>query len=161
MNIFILDVDPKKAARDQCNKHVVKMLLESAQLLSTVLFLRGVDVKQLHYRPTHIKHPSTLWAAKDPANLAWLYAHAEALCDEYTRRYHKKHRSETVIKSMKHMLQTLDWNSTTTFAQAMPEQWKHVDAVTAYRSYYIAEKSRFAKWAPRAEPPTWWPFKEE
>lgn len=160
MNIFALDNDPVQAARDQCNKHVVKMILESAQLLCTALYLRGAPTESLPYRPTHVRHPSTLWTAASPDNVAWLWLHALELCDEYERRYGKRHKTGSALVQLQSLVPDGDWRSHTPFAQAMPEEWKGPDAVTAYRCYYIVEKSRFARWAPRARPPAWWPFVE-
>lgn len=161
MNIFVLSTDPRQAARDQCNKHVVKMILESAQLLCTALHINGIDKSHLPYKPTHVKHPSTLWTATSDDNMAWLWAHAIELCAEYTRRYKKKHKTEYVLENMARLIPPGDWHNHTPFAQAMPSQWKNPCAVTAYRCYYIAEKSAIAKWWPKAAPPVWWPFKEE
>jgi len=78
MNIFILSQDPHKAAQYMCDKHVVKLLLESAQILSTV--------SQGPYKPTHQNHPCTLWTAQGRDNYHWLVEHALELCREYTHR---------------------------------------------------------------------------
>lgn len=161
MNIFAVDNDPRIAAQSLCNKHICKMIIESAQLLCTALHVRGLDKSLLPYRPTHANHPSTIWTVASEHNIEWLWQHAAELGVEYTRRYHKIHKTDHVLHSIKPLLPKGDWRQYTPFAQAMPEQWKNDDAVTAYRCYYIAEKSRFAKWAPRATPPAWWPFKEE
>ncbi len=160
MNIFALDDNPIQAAKDQCNKHVVKMIVESAQLLCTALHINGINIQNLPYRPTHSRHPSTIWTSSSNNNIAWLWAHAHALCNEYTNRYKKTHKTSLALNAISHLIPNGNWQKHTPFAMAMPEQWKCSDAVTAYRCYYIAEKSRFAKWAPRAVPPTWWPFKE-
>lgn len=160
MNIFALDDDPVQAARDQCNKHVVKMVLESAQLLCTALHVNGVTCEALPYRPTHARHPSTLWTASSDANISWLWSHALELCDEYRRRYGRRHRTEQALAAIASMIPAGDWRGHSPFAQAIPVEWKQTDAVTAYRCYYIAEKSRFARWAPRSRPPAWWPFVE-
>ena len=84
MNIFVLDTDPTIAAQMQCDKHVVKMPLECAQMLSTVHRHYGSDDFQL-YKSTHKHHPCTLWAASSRANYAWLFDHFRALNDEYFR----------------------------------------------------------------------------
>ena len=162
MNIFVLDSNPVQAARDQCNKHVVKMILESAQVLCTALHLNGVDLTHLPYKPTHTRHPSTLWTTQSPANMVWLWTHAVELCEEYSRRYDNKvHKTYYVLQSIAWLMPRAHWRDHTPFAKAMPDVWKQYDPVTAYRCYYIAEKSHFAKWEPRARTPSWWPFKEE
>lgn len=114
MNIFVLDKDPIVAAQLQCDKHVVKMVTESAQMLSTVhRVLDGVPVKKpsksgktmrTHYDlyegqddlemetllmdNVHEKHPCTLWSMINTANYDWHWEHLKALCEEYTYRYH-------------------------------------------------------------------------
>lgn len=161
MNIFVLADDPAQAARDQCNKHVVKMVVESAQLLCTALALGGTPREYLAYRPTHVHHPCTTWLLKSKANIAWLFEHANELNQEYTRRYGRKHKTGYVLESMTWLMPVADWHEHTPFAQVMPQQWRHDDAVTAYRAFYIAEKARFARWKPRASPPSWWPAEEQ
>ena len=86
MNIFILDRNLKKCAQYHCDRHVVKMILESAQLLSTVLRINDIDEG---YRPTHQNHPCTLWAGKSLTNWIWLRKLAENLNSEYKFRFNK------------------------------------------------------------------------
>jgi hypothetical protein len=154
MNIFVLSEDPVQAARDQCNKHVVKMLLESVQLLVTA-FPPGTT----RYKHTHFNHPCAKWVRSSLSNYEWLMKHACELCNEYTRRYGRVHRSERVIDELVGEPKLPDAGMTP-FVQAMPQQYKRDDVVEAYRAYYIGEKARFARWAPRAQPPAWWPHME-
>jgi len=154
VNIFVVDEDPILAARDLCNKHVVKMLLESAQLLVTA-FPPGTT----RYKHTHVNHPCAKWVRASLSNYEWLLKHACELCNEYTRRYGKVHKTEEVIASLEEA-PTLDDVGLTSFVQAMPDKYKGPNAVAAYRAYYVGDKARFAKWAPRAVPPTWWPHEE-
>jgi len=106
VNIFALDVNPERAARMHCDRHVVKMILESAQLLSTALSARDAPAaawltrQGLCYRPTHRHHPCTLWAIHSRGNHTWLEHLALALCREYTYRYGKEHASEKVIRAL-------------------------------------------------------------
>ena len=91
MNIFVLHTDPEKAATMMCDKHVIKMVLETAQMLCTIAHGMGYDGAP--YRSTHKNHPCTVWAAKTSSNWSWLLRHGFALCDEYTKRYGKNHKS--------------------------------------------------------------------
>jgi len=152
MNIFVLDRDPSIAASMACDKHVVKMIIETAQMMCSVVASHGHDTP---YRPTHTKHPCTLWAGQSRANWNWLVEHGMSLCDEYTERYGKVHKSQRVIEwcAMKHI--DLPEVPQTAFAQAMPEKYRHPDPVVAYRSYYLGEKSGFAKWS-HGPTPFWW-----
>jgi len=143
MNIFVLDTDPQIAARFMCNKHVVKMILESAQMLCSA-FENG----EAPYRRAYYNHPCTKWARESKANYEWLLSHAYELCDEYFLRYGKIHKSLDVIDwcdNHSHELNLPDIGLTT-FAQAMPDEYKNDDVVQAYRDYYNGEKAYFAKW---------------
>ena len=154
MNIFVLDTDPVLAAQYHCDKHVVKMILESAQILSTVT---GVG-----YRPTHKSHPCTLWAGEYLGNALWVAKLAEALNKEYIRRYHKhEHKSWGVIRDMIYpeLLRMGLYGEipigNSPSPQCMPDEYKHEDPVQAYRNYYKGDKVRFATWKNR-ETPYWW-----
>jgi len=155
MNIFVLDSDPVAAARNLCDKHVVKMLVESAQMLSTISAENGGIAP---YRPTHLNHPCTRWVAKSKANWDWLVSHATEMAHEYSRRYcNRVHKSSLVIDDLRHNGAAPTQGSLTGFVLAMPEQWKCDDPITAYRAFYIAEKSQFARWNNGTPPPSWWP----
>lgn len=153
MNIFILDEDPILAARDQCDKHVVKMVLESAQLLCSPF-----DSGTAPYKRTHYNHPCSKWAQASSENFDWLALHALALCEEYTYRYKKIHKSEKVINwciENKFILSFAN-KSRTAFALAMPDKYKSGNAVESYRAYYSGEKATIAVWNKTRKPPLWW-----
>lgn len=152
MNIFRLADDPYTAAMMQCDKHVVKMIVETAQILSTVYNRYG---KEAHYKPTHAKHPSTLWAGDSTSNYRWLVSHGIGLCSEYTRRYHKRHKCQDIIEQLSEPPEGVPDDGYTTFPQCMPDQYKCDDPVVAYRSYYKGEKAYMAKWK-YTETPQWW-----
>lgn len=150
MNIFVLDTDIHECARFHSDRHVVKMTLESAQMLCTVLHENGI---QAPYRPTHRHHPCTLWTGMSLTNWIWLRDLALALNDEYRYRYGKDadHRSGAVVRDLPPP--PIDDLGLTEFAQAMPEEYRVPgDAVSAYRKYYAAEKSGFAIWTGRPVP---------
>lgn len=151
MNIFLLDKDPEIAAQMQCDKHVVKMVLESAQLLCSP-FNQG----DAPYRRTHYNHPCSKWCRESSENYKWLLKHANGLASEYTHRYGKVHKSQAVIEwcNENYRFVNLPEISMTPFALAMPTQYKCIDPVRAYRNYYSGEKSGFAKWTKR-EIPNW------
>ena len=152
MNIFVVDTDPEKAARQLCDKHVVKMVLETAQMLCTVARQNGFD--NAPYKKAHPKHPCTLWAGKSAANWTWLIDHGLAMCEEYTQRYGRTHKSEAVIRWCRNLPIRFPAEQLTPFAQAMPEHYKNECTVTAYRAYYHGEKAGFATW--KSEVPKWW-----
>ena len=149
MNIFVLDNNPHVAAMYACDKHVVKMILESAQMLCSVQPEGTAPYKRSFYN-----HPCTKWVRASSANYDWLIEHARALCTEYSRRYGKVHKSEKVIDWCDANRPELPDVGLTPFAQAMPEDYKNEDAVEAYRTYYRNDKRRFATWKD-VDPPTW------
>lgn len=152
MNIFVLDSNIKKCAQFHCDQHVVKMILESVQILCTVLNKKGYSTP---YKSTHMKHPCVLWVEESYDNFLWLSQLATALNDEYKYRYEKNinHKSMQALAKIKHI--EYESKGLTEFAQAMPDQYKVAnDAVTAYRSFYLGEKMNFAKWS-HCELPYW------
>jgi hypothetical protein len=155
VNVFAVDRDPVRAARALCDRHVVKMTLETAQILCTVARTRfGQDAP---YRPTHARHPCVEWAASRRANWDWLVRHGLALADEYRRRYGRVHPSRAVIARLARRGPPPSPERRQRFPQTMPEQYRGRDPVAAYRRYYIGEKARFATWKLPSRPPRWWP----
>lgn len=154
MNIFVVDRDPVKAARAQCDKLVVAMPRESAQMLSTVARKSGLKIG---LKSTHENHPCTLWAGESRENYEWLLTHAFALCNEFVRRYMNTHDCKKAIIACRDCAWLIRFPGTglTPFAQVMPEKYRQKDAVRAYRAFYKGEKARFAKWA-HCPPPKWW-----
>ena len=143
MNIFYLHECPDKAARLQYNKHVVKMILESAEMLCTAHHCYGDkdQVENVPYKQAHLNHPSTIWTRRSKSTYMWLYNHMMALGDEYTKRYGKTHLSITKCKDFlaippRH-IQGDDWCQP---PQAMPDEYKDECSIQAYWNYYIGEK---------------------
>ena len=163
MNIFYLDNDPQKAAEMLIDKHVVKMVLESAQLLCTCH--RIVDgqhgykisaagrrlqtwthpdpeMEEKLYKSQHFNHPCSIWLRESTEHYEWLYKHFKALSDEYTKRYGKTHLSWTKLGEI---LAVPPWSiELTPFKeppQAMPEEYQvKGNSIIAYRRYYEGEK---------------------
>lgn len=158
MNIFVLHESPKIAAQFLSDKHCIKMLLESCQMLASVHHRYGN--KAVRYKEAHPKHPCTLWAGDTARNYAWLLAHAMCLCREYTHRYGKRHKCEELAYGELAVLPVgLIGTEQTPFAQAMPDAYKHPNPVIAYRQYYLGEKASFARWTNRDEP-LWFTLKQ-
>lgn len=154
MNIFILDTSPLLAAQYHADRHVVKMILESAQMLCTAIN-EGVGAPITPYKSTHKNHPCTKWVSTSKANAMWLYDLMECLGSEYTHRYGKQHLTikkmrEARIKQL--ICLALPDEPPTPFAQAMPDQYKNTDAVQAYRTYYINEKHDLLRYTNRDLP---------
>lgn len=182
MNIFVVDHDPAIAAQSLCDKHVVKMIVETAQMASTVhRVLDGKeyiettannrkikrwkhpnsDYEQNLCKAVMVNHPCTKWAFECIHNYNWLVHHGFYLCKEYTHRYNKVHSMQPLYEKYLYEIphgffHKEDILERTEYAQAMPDKYKvQGDAITAYRQYYIHEKNRFAKWTNR-EVPLWY-----
>jgi hypothetical protein len=155
MNIFILSNSPQEAAKFHCDKHNIKMILEHCQLLSSALNIHSNNTIEGTYKTTHINHPCTIWARQTKANFLWLCEMTEELFQEYTRRYGKHHKSYSVFQVCRNHANLIPEGELTAFAQAMPEQYRNSDAVTAYRTYYLNEKKDFCKWK-NGNIPFWW-----
>lgn len=180
MNIFALSYSPVDSARWQHDKHVVKMLLETAQMLSTNASLvpewaekcerldltapsfeaGGVEF----YVPTYVNHPCTKWARATLGNFRWLCLHGEALWREFDHRFGGMHASyERIIAPLRDLAyNSFDYSDVTMtpFATAMPDCYKVPgDAVQSYRDYYLNEKIKpDSKWTGRdrvADLPSW------
>lgn len=162
MNIFILDEDPIIAAQSMCDKHVVKMVTESAQMLSTAHRILDDSQDQSLYKIAHAKHPCTLWTMESAANYDWHYRHYVAIADEYTYRYGKEHgafsRETNIGQVLARIPTSIPRGDLTPFAIAMknfPDCVVPNDAVSSYRNYYRVAKQSFAKWTHRS-PPEWY-----
>lgn len=177
MNLFILDQNPDTAARLQCDKHVVKMVVESAQMLSTVhRVLDGIEIlrpsksgktNQKYWRLTgareenlytavHVGHPCTQWTMESTTNYGWHLVHFVALCDEYTYRYGKVHKSSELIPHLMDLPRNIKEGPLTPFRLAMtsnPECMFPEDPVKSYRMFYETKQDRFAmNWTNRPIP---------
>jgi len=158
VNIFYLDKSPVLAAQMQVNKHVVKMILESAQLLCTSHHMCPKhDLPEKFYKKTHYNHPSAIWARESVDNYKWLCDHAMALCEEYTYRYGKTHASRGVIQWCCDNIPDLPDVGPTPVRPAMPDEFIEDDPVSSYRNYYFYDKGKNIKceWKVRSAP-SWW-----
>jgi len=143
MNIFYLHKDPREAAKLQYNKHVVKMILESAQMLCTAHHCYGDkwQKENVPYKQAHLNHPSTVWARRSKATYMWLFKHMMGLGYEYWLRYGKQHLSISkcsmfLSKPPVH-IQGEEFMQP---PQAMPDEYKDPCSIQAYWNYYIGEK---------------------
>ena len=164
MNIFYLNKDPFIAARVQYNKHVVKMILESAQMLCTAHHCYGSAEQKLHvpYKQAHLNHPSTIWCRQNVKQYYWLYNHMIALGEEYTKRYGKEHLTITKCKEPLDLcpfgMPNGDFCEP---PQAMPDEFRSDDAVYSYREYYKSKLFNFKEprrpqWNKLRPAPEWW-----
>jgi hypothetical protein len=160
MNIFVLDENLIMCAEYHCDKHVIKMILESAQMICTVLNERGIETL---YKPTHKNHPCVNWLRESDANMNWLLGLTDFLNEEYMYRFDKEknHKSFDVIldavdKALaKDKLKFIPFFHHTPFVECMPDYCKLNNPIASYRNYYMQEKKHIAKWTKRGVP-KWW-----
>jgi hypothetical protein len=174
MNIFYIDPDPLVAAEQMVDKHVVKMILESAQLLSTAhRLIDGIEYvgqsksgrkakrwrlpderDTVLYSATHVNHPSSVWVRESVPHYRWLHGHLVGLAREYTFRYGKVHKAEEtgLIDALGRSPDGLHDRGFSQVVPAMPDEYKVSCAVESYRNYYRVAKARMHKWTKRPTP---------
>jgi len=159
MNIFFLDMDVKKCAEYHCDKHVVKMVLETAQLLCSAHHVIAelptkyrTTTDQVPYKLSHKNHPCSIWVRNSLSNYLYLCELGLELCKEYTYRYGKRHKSQDVIEWCVTNKINISDKGLTEPPKAMPDKFKVKDVVQSYRNYYIGEKLGFSKWKGRDKP---------
>lgn len=180
INIFYIEVDPYRAAESMVDRHVVKMVLETAQLLSTAhRVLDGVEItKKVYvegslparyrnkkkwqlpderdtkmYSATHVNHPSAIWVRQSNNNYNWLYCHFVGLLKEYTHRYGKVHKCDAMKLTLSFPPNNIPVGYFTPPTPAMPDEYKvGADVLASYRKYYIHGKSHLHKYTKRYSP---------
>jgi len=157
MNIFFLHRHPSTCAQYHCDKHVVKMILETCQLLCTFWHCLDPDheIYTPPYKKTHLNHPCAKWVRESKKNYIWLCVLGKELCIEYTFRYGKIHKCQKILNELSSLYDVLPKNLSKDWIdppQAMPEEYKSVDSVHAYRYYYKFDKSHLHSWKFREIP---------
>lgn len=151
MNVFFLSREPFECARFHHDKHVVKMVLETTQILCTVNHRHGNT--SVPYQPTHESHPSVLWAGDNVEHYYWLVKLGLALSGEYTYRFNRVHACEKIIRGVclapRKLKKNGRWQDP---PLCMPDEFKIGDAVTSYRAYYLGRKVEQSKWTRRPVP---------
>ena len=150
MNIFFLDWDVEKNAQYHCDKHVVKMILETAQLLCGVHHM--TNAVYVPYKLSHKNHPCSIWARESLTNYLYLGELGLELSREYTHRYGKKHKSQEIIEWCLMNKPQIQDNGFTTPPKAMPDEYKTEDVIESYRKYYLGAKKTFLTWKERQVP---------
>lgn len=177
MNIFYLDDDPKKAAQAHYDIHVRKMILETAQLLSTAhRVLDGEETtmidkagrrrktyifkdnrENLYYKSTHINHPSAKWVRESSENYKWAYSLYIELLKEYEYRFGKSHKTSELKESLFNLPMNIKKGPFTNPPNAMDKEFivNHESALYNYRNYYSKGKRKFMKYTKRKSGPSW------
>jgi hypothetical protein len=162
MNIFSTSPCPEQSAKWLVDKHCVKQILESCQLLCTAFHTQGINAP---YKPTHKNHPSSIWTRQSAENFQWLISHTYGILKEYSERYKKIHKSSQVLKwcdDHYHLL-GFDSNDLTPFAIAISNDsvcralsyFDTLSATEKYKAYYFFDKNHLASWKEK-NPPYWY-----
>lgn len=174
MNIFYLNEDPVVSSHLHCDKHVVKMVIEYAQMLSTAhrildgeeyldktangrnikrYRLQDTEMESVLYKASHIKHPSAIWVRENAIQYQYMYDMFVALCDEYTYRYGRVHETDKKLRVLLNQLpMNIELGSWREPPQCMPDDVKTNKSIDAYHKYYQVYKKDFAKWTDRPVP---------
>lgn len=185
MNIFDLDQDPIKCARDHNDSHVVKMCTEYAQLMSTAHRIldgslwygksaKGRKIKRYYlendsfnknlYLACHINHPSNIWLRQSKENYQWLFSMWTHLLEEYTYRYDKHHGAGKLLNFLiwtpANIPTDVGLTPVTPAMGHFPNCIIENNSVESYRNYYWEAKRNLAKWKRRG-PPDWWIEREQ
>lgn len=162
MNIFYLDKSPKLAAIYHNDKHVVKMVLETAQILCTAHRVLSPSQKfpKGFYKQTHVNHPCSIWVRESKQNYRFLVKLFFSLCKEYTYRYGKTHKSQILLEDF--LMDDYGYFPKSKFTippRCMPDYCKvnikndrKLSVVESYRNYYRMEKLNFSVWTKRPIP---------
>lgn len=173
MNIFLLHHDPIPCAQMHLDKHVVKMCIEYAQMLSTAhrvldgeLYIDSSSGRRTKrwrllcdrecklYKATHYNHPSAKWVRESSANYAWLYKLFTALLSEFEYRFGKSHATCRLIDPLSAIPNNIPPKTQTPLSACMPDTYKVESVVESYRNFYRYDKIKFAKYTKR-EIPAW------
>lgn len=156
MNIFYLNHNPEICAQQHCDKHVVKMILEYAQLLSTAHHVLDEYVIYYDiYKPTHINHPSSKWVRASSENYKWLLELWKNLMLEYTHRYGRVHASSRLLPYLEHLPIHIQEGEFFQPPPAMPDEYITTNnSIVNYQNYYKYGKTKLLKYTKR-EKPTW------
>ena len=151
MNVFPLDKDFTQSAIYHIDKHIVKIPLECAQMMSTACRQSGIP--DAGYNSTHVNHPMTKWVRECMDNFLWMYEYARALNEEYKYRYDKTvdHKAFQVIYNLP-VPNLPMFGTTTPMPLCMPDYCKLGDPVRSYRKYYLNEKLSISSWKNRPIP---------
>jgi len=160
MNIFILDEDPKICAKYHCDKHVVKMPTETAQMISFVYHEREFWNKPIpefimKFSKTHYKHPCSVWIRESLQNFLFSTQLGIELYQEYQYRYNNPEKHQRAKNIFEFSLQNppnLPDIGLTPFAKAMETVYSE-SAVISYREYYRLDKAHLHRWTNRPTPP--------
>lgn len=154
MNIFVLSEDTEECARLHCDKHVVKMILETAQILCTAINeFSGIETP---YKPTHRNHPCTRWVQESIENFMWTLDLGLQLSMEYTKRFGKKHKSLKVLSWCAENCPRFPHIPMTDHPLCMPEECKQDGlAVQSYINYYIIKSETIDMRYTNTETPDW------
>lgn len=93
MNLFIPSPIIETSVQSLDDRRLIKMCLETAQLLSTAVRIIDEDTTLPVYKLTHKNHPVAVWVRQTSGNYIYTLNYFKAICDEYSYRFKKTHKS--------------------------------------------------------------------
>jgi hypothetical protein len=154
MNIFYINENPIIAAQELADDHIRKMQIESAQMCCTAHWETGNEAP---YKRAHKNHPSTIWARQSIQHYRWLVQHGLEICNEFTKRYGKHHKTQDTLEWCRDNEPNLPDNGFTPPPQCMPEEFRKENTIKAYRKFYIEDKIgvKGLSWKKLNNTPSW------
>lgn len=154
MNIFYINKNPIIAAKELADDHIRKMQIESAQMCSTAHWVNGSTAP---YKQSHTNHPSLKWVRKSIQHYRWLIQHGLEICNEFEKRYGKKHKTKDVLEWLQINEPNIPNNGFTDPPQCMPDEFKMENTIEAYKNFYINDKIKIKKldWKKLNNKPEW------
>jgi hypothetical protein len=142
MNIFYINENPIIAAQELADDHIRKMQIESAQMCCTAHWETGSEAP---YKRAHWNHPSTKWTRESIQHYNWLVEHGLEICSEFTKRYGKLHKTQSVLEWLKQNKPNIPDNGFAPPPQCMPEEFRMENTIEAYKNFYINDKIKIKK----------------
>jgi predicted nucleic acid-binding Zn finger protein len=167
MNIFAINNCPSQSAKELCNKHIIKMPLETLGML-VFAFEEGKTLYPNNRKNRHYLHPASIWARSSKNNFEWLLEHGFSLCSEYQIRYKREHFACSHLLDIKKNINNLIFEQVnlTPFSRCFSSFKEELDKTTtntieAYKLFYKKDKKDFAKWPSLEKIPSWWDFEQK
>ncbi len=165
MNIFVLSLNPWKAAEMHCDILVNKMAVEAMQMITCACIARGIPTASLPLsaagkplRGGYKHHPCSIWVQECWENFLWACNYGLALCQQFQLRFGKAHACEPKIQML------MDWailsnafpilGEMTPFVQAMDDEYRNDDPVQAYRDWFSSKT--YHRWNRGVPAPDWY-----
>lgn len=155
MNIFYTSTSPYECAYNLCMVHVNKMIIETAQMMSTAHFVldrQKYDELYFLMKPTHINHPSNVWVRSSWSHYDWMREHLAALLAIYIFRTGKRHKVEDRYIHLMHVPKNIPISGFVDPPRAMPDDLKYDTSIITTEAYQLYLDRKYNEWVNRERP---------